>query len=127
MSISVSDYRALAQPKKQGRYGGNKRIQTDEGSFDSKGEYARWCILKTFNDRGDITELERQVEFPFEVNGKLICTYRADFTFVVDDRLRVEDFKGGIITPDFVIKYKMMEAFYGIAVQIIKRATADIR
>jgi hypothetical protein len=127
MNLTAAEYKALNAPTKKGRYGSNKRIKTDEGNFDSKGEYSRWCALKQFQKRGEITELERQVEFPFIHNDLLICIYVADFTYAVSDALRVEDFKGRIITPEFRMKWKMMEAFYGITVRTVTSARADIR
>ena len=127
MNLTVAEYKSLIAPGRKGRYGGNKRVKTAEGSFDSKGEYARWCALKDFQRRGEITELERQVDFEFIHNDLLICTYVADFTYVVDEKLVIEDFKGRIITPEFRMKWKMMEAFYGIKVRTVTKALADIR
>ena len=42
---------------------GNKKVSTEEGTFDSKGEYARWLFLKDAERRGEIKDLQRQVRF----------------------------------------------------------------
>ena len=42
---------------------GNKKVTTAEGTFDSKGEYARWLFLKDAERRGEIKDLQRQVRF----------------------------------------------------------------
>lgn len=107
--------------KKHGRYGKNKKIKTDEGYFDCKAEYGRWNRLKQFQDLGMITDLERQIPYRFEVNGVLICTYNADFRYKMPDgTVVVEDYKGKIITPEFRLKQKMMLAFYGIKLRIVR-------
>ena len=42
---------------------GNKKVTTAEGTFDSRGEYARWLYLKDAERRGEIRDLRRQVRF----------------------------------------------------------------
>lgn len=41
----------------------NKKVETAEGVFDSKGEWQRWLFLKDAERRGEIKGLERQVRF----------------------------------------------------------------
>jgi hypothetical protein len=42
---------------------GNKKVSTPDGTFDSKGEWLRWCFLKDQKAKGVITGLRRQVRF----------------------------------------------------------------
>src|SRR4051794_16903047 len=123
--LTPAEYKALIAPKK-GRYGQNKRVKTEDGIFDSKGEFKRWCHLRLLQKQGAITELERQVPFSFEHNGLHLCIYNADFTYRHNGALKVEDFKGNIITDEFRLKAKMMLAWYGLNVHIVKKATAEI-
>lgn len=41
----------------------NKKMETPDGVFDSKGEWQRWLFLKDEERRGAIKDLERQVKF----------------------------------------------------------------
>ena len=41
----------------------NKKMETPDGVFDSKGEWQRWLFLKNEERRGAIKDLERQVKF----------------------------------------------------------------
>ena len=48
------------------RYAGkfnNKKMQTPDGVFDSKGEWQRWLFLKDQERQGAIKDLQRQVKF----------------------------------------------------------------
>ena len=42
---------------------GNKKVSTDDGIFDSRGEWRRWVFLKDAERRGEIKDLQRQVRF----------------------------------------------------------------
>lgn len=92
--------------------------------FDSKEELSRWHILKQQEKLGLIRNLQRQVEFKLQVNGILICTYKADFVYEEKGLHQwisiVEDKKGGnaTITKDFLIKKKLMKALFGIDILI---------
>src|SRR4051794_12697246 len=105
--LTTAEYRALIAPKK-GRYGKNKRVKTEDGTFDSKGEFKRWCHLVRLQKQGTISDLQRQVPFSFEHNGLHLCVYKADFSYCHSGALKVEDFKGNIITDEFRLKAKMM-------------------
>ena len=77
---------------------------------DSKAEAARWDALKLMERAGEISSLQRQVEFPLLVNGIQIGKYRADFCYVnwIGGQV-IEDVKG-IRTPLFNWKAKHMAA-----------------
>jgi hypothetical protein len=50
-----------------------------------------------------------------EVQGKLICTYVADFKYLENGKEVVEDVKG-FKTPVYKLKKKLVEAIYGIEI-----------
>jgi hypothetical protein len=94
----------------------NKKVQTEDGTFDSKREYARWLVLKQSQAQGLISELQRQVTFKLAVNGQLICRYRTDFTYRnAEGTVVVEDAKG-FKTPEYKLKKKLMKAIHGIEI-----------
>lgn len=88
--------------------------------YDSKAEAHRAAELETFEKAGVIRNLQRQVKFPIEINGKKVFTYIADFTYeeIHNGMLVVEDVKG-MRTPMFNLKKKCVEALYGITIKII--------
>lgn len=96
-----------------------KKTTVGDLTFDSKLEARRWNELLMLQRAGAILGLERQVPFEMIVNGHLICTYRADFVYVqtaTGERV-VEDAKG-VMTPEFRLKAKLMEAIHGIVINI---------
>ena len=94
-----------------------RRTQVDGHWFDSAKEAARYRALRLLEQAGAIHDLELQPAYPMRVNGRLICTYRADFRYVEDGRvLIVEDVKG-VKTPVYRLKAKLLQALYGIEVR----------
>lgn len=94
---------------------GAKKIEIDGVKFDSKREARRWQALRLELRGGAISNLERQVSYSIEVNGRLICKYIADFVYDRDGLTIVEDSKGHQ-TADFKLKRKLMQAVHGIDV-----------
>ena len=116
---------------------GNKyhasKLTTPEGIFDSRKEYNRWCELKLLERAGKISKLCRQQGFtlvpeqrePDVVGprggvkrGKLLerpVCYVADFLYMQDGQIIVEDSKG-MRTPEYIIKRKLMLHIYGIRI-----------
>jgi hypothetical protein len=112
---------------------GNIAVYEGGLRFDSKREHARWRDLQLLLKAGRIRKLRRQVRYPLEVEGVLICTYVADFVYeeysrVVHDKAvtgapvtlvldswdeRVEDSKGKR-TREYLMKKKLMLAVHGI-------------
>ena len=102
--------------------------------FDSKKEAKRYSELVLLERAGKIQGLRRQVEFilipaqhePNTVGkrggikkGKVIerkCSYIADFVYVENGRVVVEDTKG-MRTTDYVIKRKLMLHVHGIRIK----------
>ena len=88
--------------------------------FDSKREANRWAELRILERAGKIEKLKRQVKYlliPSQYrDGKCVereCSYLADFVYIKDGRLVVEDCKG-FRTDVFKIKKKLMLQVYGI-------------
>lgn len=96
---------------KRGKYG-NKR----ENGFDSRREARRHEELLLLEKARDIADLKRQVPFRIEINGELVCTYKADFTYIKTGALVVEDTKG-YRTPVYRLKKKLMKAVHGIDIK----------
>ena len=88
--------------------------------FDSKREANRWAELRLMERAGQIQKLKRQVKYlliPSQYrDGKCIereCSYLADFVYVKDGHLVVEDCKG-FRTPEYKLKRKLMLERYDI-------------
>lgn len=92
----------------------NTPVVVDGIRFDSKGEARRWGDLNFLQRANHISDLKRQVTFDLGV-----CKFRADFTYVQNGALVVEDFKG-VITPEFRIKAKLMKQVHGIEVVVTR-------
>ena len=91
--------------------------------FDSKAEMNRWNILTLMEKKGEISELRRQVPFVLipaqRVDGKCVeraCKYIADFTYIENGKMVVEDTKG-FKTKDYIIKRKLMLYVHGIRIR----------
>lgn len=121
-SISAAEYRAQSEkPKRRNKYNA-KRVTVDDRTYDSHAEMRFGENLLLLEGAGKVGGVERQR--PFKIlgpKGELITTYRADFAFWdhEQDRFRVVDVKG-VETDVFKIKRKMMRAFLGIEVEIVK-------
>lgn len=96
--------------------------------FDSRAEYARWLELKLLEKAGKIRDLQKQVPFPLEVNGALICTYIADFTYITvpQERYVVEDVKG-VRTAIYRLKKKLMKALEDVDIKEVSAKDLRIR
>ena len=88
--------------------------------FDSKREANRWAELRILERAGKIQKLKRQVKYlliPSQYrDGKCIereASYIADFVYIKDGRLVVEDCKG-FRTPEYKLKRKLMLERYDI-------------
>lgn len=86
--------------------------------YDSKREAYRAQELDLLAQSGEITNLERQVKFPIEINGKKVFTYIADFTYTDKNGNKVVEDVKGVRTAVFNLKKKCVEAYYGITISI---------
>ena len=99
---------------------------TKDGKFDSQFEADYWQRLKILEAKGEIKNLQRQVEFVLiprqtsiiveqlktktrtkEIFHEHPCTYWADFVYEKDGERIIVDTKG-FKTPDYIIKRKLM-------------------
>jgi hypothetical protein len=97
---------------------GARSVVTAEGlRFDSQREYARWRELQLLQQAGVIEHLVRQLPYFLHArNGEqAVATYRADFVYLKDGSLVVEDVKG-VKTAMYKLKRKWMKAEYGIEI-----------
>lgn len=111
-TLTISEYKR--QKKKPPKYRNRQTVKGGRG-FHSAKEANRWQELVLLEKAGQIRDLRMQVKYPLEVNGVLICTYRADFVYVEAGKVVVEDVKG-YRTRGFVTKSKLMRALYGVEI-----------
>ena len=96
------------------------KTEVDGIMFDSKKEANRYVELKEKLNAGIIQDLKLQPKFDCVINGKKVCTYKADFEYLLVDEIGpqgqighyvVEDVKG-FKTPVYRLKKKMVEALF---------------
>lgn len=131
-------------PKTPGRFPrskfGAKRVIVDGEKFDSQAEARRYAELRMMEREWIISDLQRQPEFVFTVNGERIGKYVADFQYTQNNEVVVEDVKGymrrkskakkprgdGTVLVSaphvqvFEMKRKLMKALFGVEVRIVK-------
>ena len=97
----------------------NTKIRVDGRLFDSKAEAARWQELSLLERAGEITELERQVEYELipKQKGERAVKYIADFRYVDHEGKTVVEDTKGVKTPVWIIKRKLMLRVHGIRVR----------
>ena len=96
----------------------NKKISTASGTFDSQKEYKRWLDLLEMQRAGLITGLARQQRYELipKINGQRATYYVADFCYIENGDLVVEDCKG-YRTEVYKLKKKLMKWRYGIDIK----------
>lgn len=121
---------------------GNRKVTIDGIEFDSVKEGRRYSELKLLQRAGQITDLQLQKEFElipaqyetyarYGKTGKRLqdgkrcieksCVYKADFAYMKNGQLVVEDVKGhrdpaSATYAKFVIKRKLLLWRYGVRV-----------
>lgn len=112
------------EKKRKSKYG-NTVVETDDMKFDSKKEERHYRKLKVMERAGLIKDLQHHVLFsvaekvyyPSIGKHKRETTYEADFTYIRDGKLIVEDVKSdATITPLYVLKKQLMMEKHGIEV-----------
>ena len=123
---------------------GNRKVTNDEGTFDSVGEWRRWCFLKEAQQNGEIHGLRRQVTYKLvpplryfkkvhlKTKDKLVervwtreVTYTADFVYEYMGETIVEDFKG-MPNDRWQMKKALMAFIHNIYVREVKRPNEPI-
>jgi hypothetical protein len=115
----------------------SKKTVVDGIEFHSKKEANRWKELLLLERAGVISNLKRQVKFQLipaqyrpvfdkktrKWKDRCVereCSYFADFTYIDDRGLIVEDVKSPATkTKDFVIKRKLMLWIHGIEIEVV--------
>lgn len=93
--------------------------------FPSAAERQRYARLKFMERAGEISRLRLQPAFPIIIRtagsgDKKVATYRADFEYETREGRRVIEDVKGLETDVFKLKRKIVEAFYGITLTIVK-------
>jgi len=123
----------MFQPYPKNKYHA-KKVSILGIDFDSKKEAMRWLLLKDMENKGEISNLQRQVPFELlpaiyedvtvhlktkdKIERKLkqrSVSYIADFTYTKDGKQIVEDTKG-LRLPEYILKKKMMLALLNIEI-----------
>jgi hypothetical protein len=120
-AMTAEEYRAAI--KKAPKYR-NQACEMGGEKYRSKREMARHLTLMQMQASGLISELRREVPFTLvprqrRADGKAerAVSYVADYTYVEDGRVVVEDVKSKPTkTPEYVIKRKLMLMVHGITV-----------
>lgn len=102
--------------KRRSKYG-NVKTERAGLTFDSKKEadyYEELCLRAA---TGEIENLQCQYKIPIIINGDKVCTYVADFVYLVGSgagRIKVFVDVKGVRTPMYRLKKKLCKALYGI-------------
>lgn len=92
---------------------GNTKIETSEGTFDSKAEYGRYRELILLEKAGEIQKLKRQKKFVLlpKQGDERAVTYIADFVYVEGNKTIVEDVKSVATARDktYILKRKLFK------------------
>lgn len=95
-----------------------KKTTVDGIAFDSAREAHRYKQLALMVKAGAIKDLQLQVRYHLipKQDGERAVDYIADFVYMENGALMVEDSKG-VRTRDYVIKRKLMLQVHGIKIK----------
>lgn len=101
-------------PTKTSKY---KAVRTtiDGITFASQREANRYAELKLLVKAKTISDLRMQYAYIIAINGVHICNYIADFRYIENGQVVVEDAKG-VRTPVYKLKKKLVEAAYNVKI-----------
>jgi hypothetical protein len=97
----------------------NRKTTVDGLLFDSAKEAKRWQELVIMCRAGLIANLERQTVLRIFVKDVKVCDYQADFTYLEQGQLVVEDVKSPATRKkeSYVLKRKLVEAYYQLTIR----------
>lgn len=106
---------------------GNEKIKAYGITFDSTKEYKRYNQLKLLKKAGEIINFKHQYPMKYDIDGKWIFTYKADFLVTYPDgSFEIEDVKGFdkktgkfLTTPLFNLKKKLIEAKFKVKIKLV--------
>lgn len=125
----------------------NTKVEAGGMTFDSRREHRRYLRLLDAQRKGIISELRTQPEWilippqheervlHLKTKSKIVLrlaeravTYKADFSYIKDGKLVVEDVKISpkLLPKEFVLKRKMMLYFHGIKVRQVYKPDEEI-
>ena len=128
---------------------GNKRCALGDMEFDSKKDMQRYLVLKDSQERGIISDLERQPQFELipkitetfvkhlktkdkvcERTVQLAISYKGDFRYKKDGIVVVEDVKASphmaALDPKFLIKEKLFRWKFGFSIKRVYKPNDEI-
>lgn len=114
LRLSEQQFASKSFGKKKPKYGNRKKV-IDGIEFASTKEALRYQDLALMQSGGQINMLRRQVPYPIYIKGQKICDWLADFVYLENGRVIVEDSKGHK-TDVYKLKKKMVEAEYGFRI-----------
>lgn len=119
MRMKATAYKTLSIGKNKNKYNA-KKTTVDGIVFDSIIEGNRYCELKLLQRAGQISDLKWQVPFVLfeksEHGRKLV--YKADFTYMQNGQLVVEDTKSKATkTQVYKLKKRILAEKYGIVIK----------
>lgn len=105
------------------------KVTIDGHEFASKAEGRRYLELKALQAAGEISGLELQPAFPIEINGKPLRIRSSrgigrqvkpimDFAYTTKEGVRIVEDKKGFDNPLSRLKRALVEACYGIRVEV---------
>ena len=106
---------------KKGNKHGAKKIRVDGILFDSLLEANRYGELKILERAGEVSDIKVHPVFPVEINGIHVCKVILDFAYTDRHGCTVYEDTKGNQTALSALKKKMVEAMYGIDVEIVRR------
>jgi hypothetical protein len=109
---------AIAAPKKNKHNA--KKVVIDNITFDSKHEGARYSELKLMLGAGLISDLKIHPVYPIVYKETRICDVILDFAYSKPNSVRIYEDAKGQDTDYSRLKRKLVEAFYGIKVELIR-------
>lgn len=107
---------------------GNRKVEYDGLTFDSKAERDRYIELAMLERVGAIQDLALQVPFVIckgkrwrSENGRKHrdLVYKADFVYFIDGEKVVEDVKG-FKTKEYRIKKELMKELYDVEIREVR-------
>jgi hypothetical protein len=113
LHLSESEYADLTGQKVKTNKYHNSRCVWEGIKFQSIKEMNRWVELQLLYMAGVIQDLRRQVKFELipKQSGQRACNYYADFVYIEQGKLVIEDVKSkATATAVYKLKKKLMAA-----------------
>lgn len=95
------------------------KTEIDGKVFDSKREAKYYLYYKDLEKQGIIRNLKLQTRIDFWLDNKKIFCYYPDFEYDDEEGHHFIDVKG-VETPVFRLKKKLIEAQFGIEIEVVK-------